>query len=155
MSKHAVDKKAIYKNGWFWLIIIIIGIILIVMINEIVENKEREKSMQRIAETMKDFMEETDNAKSHIDEFSYNYETGEVEYHPEITLESYDKIKEEIKKKNVINILGSGEKIQSEESSGYLMTWGNLETWEFPYYCIQITFDSTNKVISKNQIGLK
>ena len=43
MSKHAVDKKAIYKNGWFWLIIIIIGIILIVMINEIVENKEREK----------------------------------------------------------------------------------------------------------------
>lgn len=35
-----------------------------------------------------------DKADSHSDEFTYNNETGEVEYHPEITLDKYEQIEE-------------------------------------------------------------
>ena len=51
-----------------------------------------------------------DKADSHSDEFTYNNETGEVEYHPEITLDKYEQIEEGMTEETVTSILGEGKK---------------------------------------------
>ena len=96
-----------------------------------------------------------DKADSHLDEFTYNNETGEVEYHPEITLDKYEQIEEGMTEETVTSILGEGEKTETNGSNGFLITWGELNIWEPPYYVIQITFDSSKKVVSKQQMGLE
>lgn len=154
MSKHGKkEKKPIYKKWWFWLIILVIIIIFIVIIKWL-ENKALETSFENIGEGATNFIEGINDADSHLDEFTYNYETGKVEYKPQITIEKYNQIKEGMTQDEVINILGDGEKIQSEGSVGFLMTWGDLNLSNPPHYSIHITFDSYGKVSSKNQLGL-
>ncbi len=147
--------KNIIKKWWFWLIVISIIIGGIVCIKAYREQKKLEDTMKTIGESALDFYEEVQNAEGYSDYFIYNYETGEVEYHPPITLKKYDSIKEGMTEKQVISILGNGEKLQTEGSIDFLMTWGKLEIWEPPYYRIQIKFDSTGKVVSKSQMGLE
>ena len=147
--------KNIIKKWWLWLIIIAIVIAGIIFIKEYREQKKLKDTMETIGESTSDFYEEVQNAEGYSDYFIYNYETGEVEYHPPITLEKYDSIKEGMTEKQVISILGNGEKLQPEGSIGFLMTWGELEIWEPPYYRIQIKFDSSGEVVSKSQMGLE
>lgn len=147
--------KDIIKKWWFWLIIIAEVIVGIIFIKEYREQKELKDTIKTIGESASDFYEEVQNAEGYSDYFIYNYETGEVEYHPPITLEKYDSIKEGMTEKQVISILGNGEKLQPEGSIGFLMTWGELEIWEPPYYRIQIKFDSSGEVVSKSQMGLE
>lgn len=154
MSKHGEkEKKPIYKKWWFWLIIIGIIIIFIVIIKWL-ENKELETSLKNVGEGATDFIEGIYDSDSHLNEFTYNYETGEVEFKPQITIEKYNQIKEGMTQDEVINILGNGEKSQPEGSKGFLMTWGDLNLSHPPYYCIHVIFDSSGKVSSKNQLGL-
>lgn len=147
--------KGIIKKWWLWLIIIAVAIVGIIFIKEYKEQKKLKDTMETIGESASDFYEEVQNAEGYSDYFIYNYETGEVEYYPPITLEKYDSIKEGMTEKQVISILGNGEKIQPEGSIGFLMTWGELEIWEPPYYRIQIKFDSSGEVVSKSQMGLE
>lgn len=147
--------KGIIKRWWFCLIIIAVAIVGIIFIKEYREQKKLKDTMKTIGESASDFYEEVQNAEGYSDYFIYNYETGEVEYHPPITLEKYDSIKEGMTEKQVISILGNGEKLQPEGSIGFLMTWGELEIWEPPYYRIQIKFDSSGEVTSKSQMGLE
>lgn len=146
--------KNIIKKWWFWLIIIVI-IIVGICIKQYLENKELERKFEKIGEGASSYYTEIQEAEGYSDYFIYNYETGEVEYHPPISLEKYDSIKEGMTEKQVISILGNGEKIQPEGSIGFLMTWGELEIWEPPYYRIQIKFDSFGEVASKSQMGLE
>lgn len=147
--------KCIIKKWWFWLIIIVVVIVGVIFIKEYREQKKLNDTMETIGESALVFYEEAQNAEGYSDYFIYNYETGEVEYHPPITLEKYNSIKDGMTEKQVISILGNGEKMQPEGSVGFLMTWGELETWKSPYYRIQIKFDSSGKVNSKSQIGLE
>lgn len=150
--------KCVIKKWWFWLIVIAVAIVGIIFIKEYREQKklkDTKRYNETIGESALDFYEEVQNAEGYSDYFIYNYETGEVEYHPPITLEKYNSIKDGMTEKQVISILGNGEKMQPEGSVGFLMTWGELETWKSPYYRIQIKFDSSGKVNSKSQIGLE
>ena len=74
-------------------IIIILAIILPIVINRNQENKKLKESFSRIGQAATDYIEDTKNANSYINDFSYNYTTGEVDYHPTITLEMYNRIK--------------------------------------------------------------
>lgn len=148
--------KKVIKKWWFWTIIVIL-IITIVIAKEYKEQKDLEEAMKRIGESASDFYEGIGNAKSHINEFTYNYETGQVEYKPEkITLDMYNKIEKGMAEEEVVGILGNGEKSNPEESNSYLITWGDLNLNTPPYYRIQIIFDKKTKtVISYSQLGLE
>lgn len=152
-EKKLKKKTTFYKKWWFWLIVISI-IIISIMIIKWLENKKIETSFENIGEGATDFIEGINDADSHLDEFTYNYETGEVEYKPQITIEKYNQIKEGMTQDEVINILGDGEKLQPDGSEGFLMTWGDLNLSNSPYYCIHVIFDSSGKVSSKYQLGL-
>lgn len=147
--------RNILKKWWFWLIIGIILIVLIFVIKEYQEKKKIEETFEKIGQLATETYDDTESAEGYADYFIYNYETGEVEYHPPITLEKYDNIKEGMTEKEVISILGNGEKLEPEESDGFLMTWGDLNLNKAPYYRIQINFDSSGKVFLKSQIGLE
>lgn len=73
-------KKRAYKK-WIIFIIIII-ILLIISINSYLENKEFERKMSIIASSASDYVDGINTATSHLDEFSYNYATGTVDYTP-------------------------------------------------------------------------
>jgi len=79
--------KNLLKKGWFWLIIIIVAIIVIPIVIAIsLQGKEKEKeknTFESMSNGVKEFYDGKNNAKSHLDEFVYNNETGEVEYHPQ------------------------------------------------------------------------
>lgn len=149
------EKVAIYKKWWFWLIVIVLVTIIVLLIFFKYREKQKiEETIKNIGEGATDYIEGIESANTHLNEFSYNYENGEVEYNPQITIEKYNQIMEGMTEKEVVNILGDGEKIQQEESEGFLMTWGILNLNDYPYYRIQITFDSSGKVSNKFQLGL-
>lgn len=156
MEENEVKKEKIfYKKWWFWAIIIGIAIISFIIIIEYIKNKETETSLKNIGEGATNFIEGIYDADSHLDEFTYNYTTGEVEYKPEITIEKYNQVKEGMTEEEVVSILGSGEKLQPEEANGFLMVWGDIMISNPPYYRIQIAFNSSGKVINKYQLGLE
>lgn len=144
--------KDLIKKWWFWVIIVVIIALLASIIINQIKQEEVEKTAQNIGNSATDFISEMDSAQSHLNEFSYNYKTGEVEYTPsKITLEMYNRINEGMSEKEVSQILGVGEKLQGENT--YMISWGDMNMSKG--YWIQITFNSSNKVISKSQIGLK
>ena len=147
-------KKTFYKKWLFWLGIIVVIIIVVVIIKYIDDTQKTKETLRNIGEGATDYIQGTKNTTSHIDEFTYNYTTGEVEYKPQITIEKYNSIKEGMTEKEVINILGDGEKLQPEPNSGFLITWGDLNLNNPPYYRIQITFNSSGCVTTKSQMGL-
>lgn len=156
MANHAkVENKPIYIKWWFWTTIIGIIIISYIIVSNYIKNKELETSFKSIGEGATEYITGIYDADSHLDEFDYNYATGKVEYKPKITIEKYNQIKEGMTEKEVISILGDGEKLQPEEANGFLIVWGDLIISNPPYYRIQITFDSLGKVIDKYQIGLE
>lgn len=148
--------KNLIKKWWFWAIIVTVIIASSTIILQCINKKKIEDNLANIGKEMTDFYSGIENANTHINEFTYNYETGQVEYKPvTITLEMYNRINNGMTEKEVINILGNGEKLQPEKSAGFLINWGKLEIWEYPYFNIQINFNSSGEVISKSQLGLK
>lgn len=148
-------EKSFYKKWWFWVIVIIVCVLLCIITVSYLKNKETEKVQSKIGEGASDYISGIDNAQSHIDEFSYNYETGEVEYKPsKITLEIYNRIKEGTTQEEVISILGKHEK-KSEGENTYMLEWGNSYAPINNGYWIQIVFDTNKKVLSKYQTGLE
>lgn len=147
--------KNILKKWWIWLIISIIIVALILIIKEYQEKNKLEETFKNIGKSATDMHNKIENAEGYLDYFTYNYDTEEVGHHPPITLEKYDNIKEGMTEKEVVSILGNGEKLQPEGSNGFLMTWGDLNLSNAPYYRIQINFDSSGKVFLKSQIGLE
>jgi hypothetical protein len=146
--------KELIKKWWFWLIIII-TIIVLTLILQYISQKQVEDSVANIGNAMTEFYTGIERANTHLDEFTYNYETGEVKYKPsKITLEMFNKVKDGMKKSEVIAILGNGDELHTEESKTYMMTWGNLDLDKAPYYRIQIIFNENNEVISSSQLGL-
>lgn len=125
--------------------------ICIIVVILIVNNKEND-TVTSIGDGASGFIEGINNAQSHLNEFSYNYETGEVEYKPNnITLEMYNRVTEGMGEKEVIQILGNGERKNGDNT--YMITWGDLQMSKG--YLIQIVFDENSKVLNKNQLGLK
>ncbi len=136
-------------------IIIVLAIILPIVINRNQENKRLKESFSRIGQAATDYIEDTKNANSYINDFSYDYTTGEVDYHPTITLEMYNRIKEGMTKEDVISILGKEDDILGkDEEEDYIIEYG--DTFLSKGYWIHFTMDrKTNKVINKKQVGLK
>lgn len=148
-------EKTFYKKWWFWIIVIaLVVIIVLIIFFKYRENKKIEEKIENIGKGASDYLEGIENANSHLNEFTYNYATGEVEYKPQITLEKYNQIENGMTEEVVISILGNGEKMQQEESKGFLMAWGELNLNNYPYYWIQIIFNSSGEVTSKYQLGL-
>lgn len=149
--------KNILKKWWIWLIVLIVMAIAVTITVKVKSQRELEKSLNNVAEGMQDFIDGTDNANSHINDFYYDENTGEVIYIPNsLTLEKYSKVLYGMTEKEVIEILGEGNKLAPEESSSYIITWGDLNIWNPPYYYVTITFDKqTNTVIDSSQLGLK
>ncbi len=148
--------KELIKKWWFWLIIIAVCVIITILIIQYINQKQVEDSFKNIGSGALDYLTGINNAQSYLNDFTYNYETGEVEYKPStITLEKFNRIKEGMKKNEVIAILGKGEELHTEESKTYMMTWGNLNMTETPYYIIQIIFNENDEVVMSSQLGLK
>lgn len=145
--------KNIIKKWWFWIIAICICMLIYIITVSCLKNKETEKVQSKIGEGASDYISGIDNAQSHIDEFSYNYETGKVEYKPSnTTLEMYNRIKEGMKQEEVVSILGEYEtKLDGENT--YLLQWG--ESNMSKGYWISIVFNEDGTVSSKSQLGLK
>ena len=74
--------KELIKKWWFWLIIVIVIAIIIALVSKFIEEKEIEEKFSKMGKSTTDFTKGIDDAKSHLDEFKYNYETGQVEYTP-------------------------------------------------------------------------
>lgn len=147
--------KDLIKKRWFLGIVIIVCVLLCIIIVFYLKNKETEKVQSKTGEGASDYISGIDNTKSHIDEFSYNYKTGEVEYKPsKITLEMYNRIKEGTTQEEVISILGKYEK-KSEGENTYMLEWGNSYAPINNGHWIQIVFDTNKKVFSKYQTGLE
>lgn len=154
-NSEETEKKSIYKNWWFGVILIIICILIFIAISFYIKNRQTEEKLKRIGEEATDFISSIDNAQSHLNEFSYNYQTGEVEYEPSrITLETYNRIKEGMLEDEVISILGKYENKLNRENT-YMLEWGNSYAPITDGHWIQIVFDMNKKVSSKHQMGLK
>lgn len=148
--------KDIIKKWWFWAIFVIICILCYVFSLYYLENKKIKESVSNMGNSASEFTKGIDNAQSHLDEFSYNYGTGEVEYKPsKITLEMYNRIEEGMSQEEVILILGQYEDVLNGENT-YILEWGNEYSPVYNGYWIQITFDANEKnVLNKYQIGLE
>lgn len=133
--------------------IIAIAIVAII-ITYLIRQNQITDTIKNIGESSTEFYNGTQNAKSYLNDFTYNYETGKVEYRPStITLEMYNRIKKGMSEDTVVSILGLGNKLEPEEASTYIINWENSSP---NYYFIHITFDkATKEVISLNQVGLK
>ncbi len=138
------------KKYLFIIAIIIIFIAIAIFVNS---NNTTQDKFSSMGSGASDYINEIDNAQSHLNEFTYDSSSKSVNYTPtNITLEMYNRINSGMNEKDVINILGTGEKTEGENT--YLMSWG--ESNMSKGYWIQIVFDSSSKnVISKSQIGLK
>lgn len=148
-----MKEKIFYKKWWFW-IAILLTLMMIIIIMEYKEQKEIEESYENIKNGATDYTEGVYKADSHLDEFVFNETTNEVDYLPEITIEKYNMIENGMTEDEVVSILGRGEKNQTDKNSGFLISWGDLNLNNPPYYRIQIVFNSSGEVISKNQLGL-
>lgn len=146
--------KKLIKKWWFWIITLVIFLILYIIISNYIENKELKDAMSNIGEGASDFIEGINNAESQLDKFSYNYETGEVEYKPKkITLEMYNRIKEGMNQEDVVLNLGKYDNKMTGDNT-YMLEWGDAEMKKG--YWISIIFSKdTNTICNKYQIGLK
>jgi len=145
--------KNLVKKWWFWVIVIIIVVILFILISNYIENQRMKKTFANIGNSATDFISGIDNANSHLNEFSYNYDSGEVEYRPsKITLQMYNRIEEGMKQEEIISVLGKYEnKLEGENT--YILDWGDSNMSKG--YWIRVIFSKEGNVISKSQIGLK
>ena len=135
------------------LIIIVIGLITYIIFSKTYKEDETTKSMKNIAEAAKNYIDGTNTAESHLNEFSYNYSTGQVEYHPKITLEMYNRVKEGMTEKEVVSILGNNYKIL-DGTILYSLIYGKTDMSDG--YLISIHIDKDKgTVFSKNQEGLE
>lgn len=148
--------KTIAKKWWIFLYFLIVIIILAICWKAHIEKKEVEKTVSNIGKSATDFLNDTDNAESHLEEFSNNYKDEVVEYKPsKITLDKYETIKEDMEEEEVISILGQYDKRNDGENT-FLLEWGNSYSPVYDGYWIQIIFNNKDKkVLSKSQIGLK
>ncbi len=147
--------KKIIKKWWFWVIVACVVILLYILVSNYTENKKVEDTFKNIGKSASNFVAGSENTKSHINEFSYNYSTGKVEYKPEkITLEMYNRIKKEMTIDEVISILGDYDNKLDGENT-YLVEWGSMDAPKNNGYWIQIVFNKDEKVLNTSQLGLK
>lgn len=145
--------KNLVKKWWLWGILIIVVVILFVLISNYIENKKIKKTFDNIGNSSTDFISGIDNANSNLNEFTYNYNTGEVEYKiSKITLEMYNRIEEGMRQEELISILGKYENKLDGENT-YILDWGDSNMSKG--YWIRVIFSKDGNVISKSQIGLK
>lgn len=147
--------KNIIKKWWFWVIVFMVLIIIGLIIRESTKQIKLKETAKNIRNSASEFIAGINNAQSHSNEFSYNYETGKTEYTPlKITLEMYNSIKQEMTQEEVISILGKyNNKLDSENT--YILEWGNSYSPVNDGYWIQIVFNKDKKVLNKYQVGLK
>ena len=147
--------KKLSKKWTLGISLIIIFILIIILITFYIEDKKVKDSVNNIGNSALNFLNGIDKAQSHLNEFSYNNKTGEVEYKPSnITLETYNIIKEGMTQEEVISVLGEYENKQEGEDT-YILEWGNSYSPVYGGYWIQIIFNENKKVSSKYQLGLK
>jgi len=110
-------------------------------------------SFKNIAKGFEEYYQQKENTTSHLNDFSYNYETGEVEYkHSTITLEMYNRIQEGMERKKVEDILGKGRETPGIDEKSYYLNWGLTEGLK-DNQVIVIEFYN-DKVTGKTQLGL-
>lgn len=148
--------KDLIKKWWFWLIIVALVLCAIIGIIKYKEKKEIEAKFEAMAEGMIDYYEQVKSSESHLNEFTYNYGTGEVEYKPQANntwLEKYNSIEKGMTSSEVIQILGEGFITPGIDDTEYFMNWGVNEGL-IEGQIITIQFNN-EKVHLKTQIGLK
>ena len=146
--------RDILKKWWFWVVLVIVIICIVFSIKYIIEQKELKQTAENIGRGASNYINGIENANSHLNEFSYNYETGKVEYKPsEINSEMY-RIKKEMTQEEVVSILGNYDNKLDGENT-YVLEWGNSYEPINNGYWIQIVFDMNKKVSSMYQMGLK
>ena len=147
--------RDILKKWWFWVVLVIVIICIVFSIKYIIEQKELKQTAENIGRGASNYINGIENANSHLNEFSYNYETGKVEYKPsEINSEMYNRIKKEMTQEEVVSILGNYDNKLDGENT-YVLEWGNSYEPINNGYWIQIVFDMNKKVSSMYQMGLK
>ena len=144
-----------------FIIFIVVSMVLIlaIVIPFVIKNKKEDERLKetfsKIGNSATEYVEETESSNSHLNEFTYNTEIGEVEYKPVITLEMYNRIEKGMTKEEVISILGKEDNtISEDEGESYLIEYG--DSFLKKGYWIQFTIDNrTNQVVNKNEVGLK
>ena len=147
------NEKKLYQKWWFLIILLVIIIIIGAVIYTKLENEKLETTFKNMGEGFSDYYDNKKNITSHLNEFTYNYETNESEYKPKIiTLEIYNRIKEGMTQEEVILNLGKYDNKLNGENT-YMLEWGNSNMSKG--YWISIIFNKEGTVVSKSQIGLK
>lgn len=148
--------KNIIKKWWFWITIACVILVVVLGMMKFKEQKQLEDTYKTIGESASDFYTGIEKADTHLDEFTYNYETGEVEYKPQADntwLEKYNSIEKGMTSSEVIQILGEGFITPGIDDTEYFMNWGVNEGL-IEGQIITIQFNN-EKVHLKTQIGLK
>lgn len=63
-------------------IVLILAIVIPIAIKNKKENDKLKESFSTIGNSATEYVKEKEKTKSHLNEFSYNYATGEVDYNP-------------------------------------------------------------------------
>ena len=150
------EKKSfkLYQKWWFWVIIVLIIVVIGIVAWKIQEEIKLKKTFENIGKGFKQYYQEKENTASYLNDFSYNNETGEVEYKPStITLDIYNKIIEGMERKEVEDILGKGRETQKKKKKNYYLNWGLTEGLK-DNQVIVIEFYN-DKVTGKTQLELE
>lgn len=146
-------KHEFYKRWWFWVIIVLIIVVIGIVAWKVQEEIKLKKTFENIGKGFKQYYQEKENTTSYLNDFSYNNETGEVEYKPStITLDIYNKIIEGMERKEVEKILGKGRETPGIDEKNYYLNWGLTEGLKEDQVIV-IEFYN-DKVERKTQLGL-
>ena len=148
--------KDIWKKCWFWVLIVLTIFIIVIGIRIYIHKKQVQKGVENFTKGINDYVEAYNNAKSRINDFSYNYEKEEWEKTSTTWLQKYNSIEKGMTKNEVEAILGEGyfDEIASIKDEGiFIYSWGKERGLE-EGQVIVVSFKE-NLVESKAQIGLK
>ena len=145
--------KNIIKKWWFWITIACVILVVVLGMMKFKEQKQLEDTYKTIGESASDFYTGIEKADTHLDEFRYNYETGEVEYKTDTSwLDKYEQIKVGMSKEEVEQILGEGFKTPDIEDGSFYLNWGEGQGLN-KGQVITIYF-TNNKVTNKTQLNI-
>ena len=137
----------------FWITIACVILVVVLGMMKFKEQKQLEDTYKTIGESASDFYTGIEKADTHLDEFTYNYETGEVEYKTDTSwLDKYEQIKVGMSKEEVEQILGEGFKTPDIENGSFYLNWGEGQGLN-KGQVITIHF-TNNKVTNKTQLNI-
>lgn len=146
--------KNIMKKWWFWTIITCIIFVVVAVFIKFKEQRKLEETAKKIGESASDFYTGIQEADTHLDEFTYNYETGEVEYKTDTSwLDKYELIRVGMSREEVEQILGEGFKTPDIEDESFYLNWGEGQGLD-KGQVITVHF-TNNRVTNKTKLNIE